>query len=61
MGKPKVVKHTSANFLYSPLHMTFAGHLPVETNVIKFLGLQLDSQLMESPYKISVTLADFVV
>jgi len=39
------MKLTPANFSYSPLFLTFAEHLPVETNAVKFLGLQLDSQL----------------
>ena len=43
MEKIKVVKFTPENLSYSPLHMTFAEHLPVETNVIKFLGLQMDN------------------
>jgi hypothetical protein len=50
MRKTKVIKHTSANFSYSPLPMTLAEHLPVETIVIKFLGPELDSQLMENPH-----------
>jgi hypothetical protein len=36
--------------LYSPLHITFAEHLPVATNAIKFLGLQLDSQISCKPH-----------
>jgi hypothetical protein len=36
MEKAKIVKFTPANFSYSPLHMTFAEHLPVETNALKF-------------------------
>jgi len=50
MEKIKVVKFIPANFSYSPLHMTFAEHLPFETNVIKFLGLQMDSQLSWNPH-----------
>ena len=45
MEKTKTVKLTPANFSYPPLHITFAEHLPVITNAIKFLGLQPDSQL----------------
>ena len=49
MEKTKIVKFTP-NFSYSPLHVTFAEHLPVETNAIKFLGLQLDNQLSWKPH-----------
>jgi hypothetical protein len=45
MEKAKIVKITPAVFLYSPLHTTFAEHLPVAINAIKFSGLQLDSHL----------------
>jgi hypothetical protein len=45
MEKTKIVKFTPSEFSYFPLHVTFAEHLPVETNGIKFVGLQLDSQL----------------
>ena len=50
MKKTKIIKFTLANFSYSPLHMTFAEHLPVETNAIKFLDLQLDSRLSWKPH-----------
>jgi len=50
MEKIEVVKFTPANLSYSPLHMTFAEQLPVETNVIKFLGLQMDSQISWNPH-----------
>jgi len=45
MEKINILELTTANFSYSPLFLTFAEHLPVETNAVKFLGLQLDSQL----------------
>jgi hypothetical protein len=46
----KIVKFTCANFSYSPLHITFCENLPVKTNAINFLGLQLDSQLSWKPH-----------
>jgi hypothetical protein len=48
MEKTKIVKFTPAkcsNFSYFPLHITISEILPVETNAVNFLGLQLDSQL----------------
>jgi hypothetical protein len=42
MEKINIVKLTPANFSYFLLLLTFAEHLPVKTNAIKFLGLQLD-------------------
>ena len=50
--KIKVVKFTPAYFSYSTLHITFTEHLPVKTNAIKFLGLQLDRQLSWKPQTI---------
>jgi hypothetical protein len=35
---------------YSSLHTIFAEHLPDKTNVIKFLGLQLDNKLSWKPH-----------
>lgn len=43
--KTKMVKFTPANFSYSPSQITFTEDLPAERNDIKFLGLQMDSQL----------------
>ena len=51
MEKTKIVKFTPANFLYSPLFITFAEHLPFKRNAVKFLVLQLDSRLSWKPYK----------
>jgi hypothetical protein len=45
MEKTKIVKFSSANHLNSPLEIMFGENLPVLTNAINFLGLQLDSQL----------------
>ena len=52
MEQTNIVKFTPSNFSFSPLHIyiTFAEHLPVETNAIKFFGLQLDSQLSWKPH-----------
>jgi len=44
MEKTNIAKFTP-KFSYFPLRITFAEHLPVETNGTKFIGLQLDSQL----------------
>jgi hypothetical protein len=41
----KTVKFNPENFSYYALHITFTVRLPVETNAIKLLGLQLDSHL----------------
>lgn len=41
MEKTKIIEFTPANIYYLPLHITFTEHLPVETNVIKFVGIQL--------------------
>ena len=45
MEKIKVVKFIPVNFSCSPLYMSFAEHLPVERNVIKNVGLQMDSEI----------------
>jgi len=45
MEKIDLVKFTPTNFSYFVLFLTFAEHLPVKTNAIKFLGLQLEGQL----------------
>ena len=45
MEKTKLIKFTPSNFPYSPMPITFAEHLPVETNATNILGLHLDSQL----------------
>jgi len=45
MEKINIVKLTPANFSDFVLLLTFAEHLPVKTNAVKFLGLQLDGQL----------------
>jgi hypothetical protein len=50
MKKTKIVKFTTANFSYFSLHITTGENLLVETNVINFLGLQLDSQLSWKPH-----------
>ena len=50
MKKATIVQITPSNFLYSPLHITFAEHLPIATNAIKCLGLQLGSQLSWNPH-----------
>jgi len=42
MEKTKIIKFTPANFSYSPLHIVFTENLLVETNAIKFLGLQME-------------------
>jgi hypothetical protein len=42
MEKTKIVKFTPANFSYSPQPIAFTEHLIVETNAIKFLGLQME-------------------
>jgi hypothetical protein len=49
MEKTKIVKFIPANFSYSTPHMTSLEHLPVLTNVIKCLVLQLDNQLSWKP------------
>jgi len=49
MGKTKVIKFTPSNFSYSPWHINFAEKFPVETNAMKFLGLQMDSQTSWMP------------
>jgi hypothetical protein len=43
MEKVKIIKFTPVNFSYSPLNIAFTEHLLVETNAIKFLGLQMES------------------
>jgi len=43
MEKTKIIKFTPANFSYSPLHIAFTEYLLLETNAIKFLGLQMES------------------
>ena len=50
MEKIKVVKFIPVNFKCSPSYMTFAVNLPVETNVIKHLSLQMDSQISWNPH-----------
>ena len=49
MEKSKIVKFTPADFSYSTLHTTCTEHLPVKTNALKFLGLQLDRQVSWKP------------
>jgi hypothetical protein len=56
MGKATIAKFTPSNLSYFPMHITFAEHLSVETNAIKFFGLQLDSHLPWKPH-ISPTLS----
>jgi hypothetical protein len=50
IGKTKIVKFTPSNFSYSPWHITFTENLHVETNAIKSLGFQQDSQLSWMPH-----------
>jgi hypothetical protein len=50
MEKTKIVKFTPENLSYSSLHITFAEQLPVKTNAVTFLGLQLDNQLSWKPH-----------
>jgi hypothetical protein len=50
MEKTKIVKFTPANFSHSPLRITFGENLPVKTNAIHLLCLQLDSQLSWDPH-----------
>jgi hypothetical protein len=45
MEKAKIVQFSPANLLNFPLKITFGETLPIITNAINFLGLQLDSQL----------------
>jgi len=42
--KTKILKFTPQNFSYSPSQITFTEHLPAKTNIINFLGIQLDNQ-----------------
>jgi hypothetical protein len=50
MGKIKIEKFTPSNFSYSPWHINFAGHFPVETNAMKSLVLQMDSEPSWMPH-----------
>jgi len=53
MEKTKIVKFTPLNFSYSPVHITFAGHLPVETNATTFFNSPTGkSTFMETPYNL---------
>jgi hypothetical protein len=45
MEKTKIVEFFPTYHLNSPLEITFGEKLPVITNAIHFLGLQMDSQL----------------
>jgi hypothetical protein len=60
MEKTKIVKFTPANFSnfsYFPLHITIGEILPVETNAVNFLGLELDSQLSWKPHIIDCVIS----
>ena len=50
MGKSKIVKFIPWNFSYFSLHITFAEHMPVGTNAMKSLVLQVDSQISWMPH-----------
>jgi hypothetical protein len=45
VGKPTVFKFTSSKSTFYPLNLFYANHSLTEAATIKFLGLQLDSQL----------------
>jgi len=50
MEKTKIVKFTPSIFSHSALHITVTERSPLETNVIKLLGFQIDSQLPWKPH-----------
>jgi len=50
MEKATIAKFIRSNLSYFPMHITFPEHLSVETNAIKFLGLQLDIHLPWEPH-----------
>ena len=48
--KTKILKFTPEKFSYSPSQITFTEHLPAETDLIKFLSIQLDNQHSWKPH-----------